>query len=152
MPCTGTIQPLYTIGYEGLSVDALVNELAAANVQRLLDVRCVPVSRKRGFSKQPLASEMLRRGIDYVHIAALGNPKEGREAARAGETKRFLNIYNRHLETYDARLALIRAAALASARSSCLLCFEHDSFRCHRSIVARAMLDINHFRVINLLE
>jgi uncharacterized protein (DUF488 family) len=66
---------LFTIGHEGRSLDELVDELARAGVNRLVDVRQLPLSRRRGFSKTALGETLHIAGIEYVHVKALGNPK-----------------------------------------------------------------------------
>ena len=132
-------QPLYTIGYEGSSLEAFIGALQHVGVGRLIDVRSVPVSRKRGFSKQALANTVVHHGIEYVHIGALGNPKLGREAARSGDFQEFRRIYLWHLATSEAQAALEQAVALALDTISCLLCLELDHRSCHRTLVANAM-------------
>jgi uncharacterized protein (DUF488 family) len=73
---------LYTIGYEGLAVEELVALLAAHGVTRVLDVRKLPLSRRRGFSKTALRQALDEANIAYTHIAALGTPKELRDAVK----------------------------------------------------------------------
>jgi len=143
-------QPLYTIGYEGLRLDSFARALEHAGVVRLIDIRCVPVSRKPGFSKQTLAQEMAIRGIEYVHIGALGNPKSGREAARSGDFQRFQSIYRCHLTSCEAQTALRQAITLALDAVSCLLCFELDHQSCHRTFVAKAMAQREDFLLTHL--
>jgi uncharacterized protein (DUF488 family) len=133
-------QPLYTIGYEGSSLEAFTTILRQVGVERLIDIRRVPVSRKRGFSKQPLAHAMVHHGIEYVHIGALGNPKPGREAARSGNFQKFRRIYLWHLATSEAQTALEQAVALALDTVCCLVCLELDHQNCHRTLVANAMV------------
>lgn len=127
---------LYTIGYEGVGVEEFVAALQAAGIETLIDVRDVPVSRKRGFSKSALAAILEAHGIDYVHLKGLGDPKAGREAARAGEYGLFRRIFGSHMTTDVARRDLERAVALVCESPSCLMCFEHKHTNCHRSIVA----------------
>lgn len=76
---------LYTVGYEGRSVDDLLETLIAAKVTRLVDVRELPLSRRRGLSKTALGDSLAAVGIEYAHVRPLGNPKENRERCWAGE-------------------------------------------------------------------
>ncbi len=127
---------LYTIGYEGTDIDRFVATLKAAKVQLLADVRALPLSRKKGFSKNKLRDRIESEGIRYVHLAALGDPKAGREAARAGRFDQFRRIYNKHL-THDASQdGLRQLAELVVKQTTCLMCFERDPTECHRLIVA----------------
>lgn len=127
---------VYTIGYEGTDIDNFVAVLKKAGIQVLADVRAVAVSRKKGFSKRALQARLEAEGIGYVHLVALGDPKEGREAARAGHHARFVRVYNAHLAKDHARTALKDLAGLVTQQPTCLMCFERDPQGCHRSIVA----------------
>ena len=75
---------IFTIGYEGATVPEVITALKRAGVERVIDVRALPLSRRPGFSKTPLRNALGESGIDYVHLKALGTPAEGRAAARAG--------------------------------------------------------------------
>jgi uncharacterized protein (DUF488 family) len=127
---------LHTIGYESASQAELIAALARAGVKRVIDVRELPNSRRAGFSKNVLAASLEAAGIDYVHLKALGTPKEGRLANKARQWQRFWDIVERRLETPEAQHDLARAAALAGEAPSCLLCLEADPATCHRRAVA----------------
>jgi uncharacterized protein (DUF488 family) len=119
-------------------------------VGRVIDIRDVPISRKRGFSKKALADALAASDISYVHIKQLGDPKPGREAARRGEFGAFRKIYRKHLNSADAQAALEIAAQLAGETPSCLLCFERAHPGCHRSIVAKALREKAGFAIERL--
>lgn len=127
---------LATIGYEGTTIDAVVTALRDANVVLLIDVRAVPQSRKPGFSKRQLAASLDQSGIAYVHLQALGTPKPGRDAVRAGHPERMAVIFREHMKSDRSQAELARATQLASERRACLLCFERDHTTCHRHLVA----------------
>src|SRR5687767_2893711 len=76
---------LMTIGYEGLSLREFFDLLSRCKVERLIDVRAVPLSRKKGFSKTPLSEQLARRGIEYTHYPDLGCPKDIRESYKADD-------------------------------------------------------------------
>src|SRR3954471_22699032 len=65
---------LFTIGYEGRALDELLAILRANKIDRLIDVRDLPLSRRRGFSKTPLGNAARDAGIEYVHLREAGNP------------------------------------------------------------------------------
>ncbi|MEM7226629.1 MAG: DUF488 domain-containing protein [Pseudomonadota bacterium] len=130
---------LYTIGYERIAPEQLLATLLAAGVTRLIDVREVPISRRKGFAKTALASALAARGIDYVHLRGLGTPKPGREAAKAGDRAGFLEIFARHMESPEAQSDLARVEAYARDGGACLFCLEREPERCHRSQVAAAL-------------
>jgi uncharacterized protein (DUF488 family) len=130
---------IFTIGYAGASVPAFIAALREAGVELVLDIRAVPASRKKGFSKTPLAAHLDDAGIAYRHLRALGTPKAGREAARAGDIDAFERIFRSQLEEPEAVLDLGEALDLAQAKPVCLLCMERDPEHCHRLIVAERM-------------
>jgi uncharacterized protein (DUF488 family) len=127
---------VFTIGYEGTDIDRIVTILRAVGVKVLADVRAVAVSRKKGFSKNALRSRLEAEGIAYAHYVELGDPKAGREAARAGLFDEFHRIYTEHLVGHDARAALEVLEETARGAPVCMLCFERDPKTCHRTIVA----------------
>ena len=113
-----------------------VRALQQLGIQTLIDVRDLPLSRKQGFSKNVLAGILESNGIEYVHLKGLGDPKSGRDAARAGKLSLFRRIFGRHMTTDAAQRDLARAIKLVRERASCLMCFEEAYCNCHRSIVA----------------
>ena len=128
-----------TIGYEGADIGAFLDALTDAGVETLIDVREVALSRKKGFSKTQLGIALAARGIRYVHLRGLGDPKPGREAARAGNYPLFRRLFTAHLRTATAQADLAAAAMLVQTQRSCLMCFEADHEQCHRTIVADAL-------------
>jgi uncharacterized protein (DUF488 family) len=141
---------LATIGYELTTQAQLLDRLDAAGVKVLIDVRAVAASRKAGFSKRLLAASLAERGIEYVHLRALGTPKAGRQAARAGRTAEMRAIFEQQLATPEAEAELARAAAIAFGRKAALLCLEADPRCCHRAIVAERLSADGRFEIENL--
>lgn len=140
---------VYTIGYEGTDIDKVVVTLKSVGVTVLADVRALALSRKRGFSKKSLRARLEADGIAYAHFVALGDPKNGRDAARAGLFDEFHRIYAGHLRGHEARAALDVLEETARSAAVCLLCFERDPTNCHRTIVA-SRLKARGFQVIEL--
>ena len=131
---------IFTIGYEGATQAELIAALQRAGVERVIDVRAVPLSRKPGFSKNVLAAGLREAGIDYVHLQALGTPPAGREAARKGRMEEMKTIFAAQLETPEAGIAAARMIDLAGEKPSALLCFERDPAGCHRTPLHEAVL------------
>lgn len=132
-------QTVLTIGYEGADIESFLATLSRAGAQHLLDVRDVPVSRKRGFSKSKLADALDGVGINYTHLKALGDPKDGREAMRRGDYAGFLTVYHRHIAGASGQQALDAAAEIVRAETTVLLCYERNPKHCHRTIVAEQL-------------
>ena len=144
-------KPLFTIGYEHATTRAMLDELSQAKVDLVIDVRAVTSSRRPGFSKRQLAAGLDERGIGYLHLRALGTPKEGRLAARAGKRDELFRIFEKHLKTPEAREELDELATLAkSGRRLCLLCYERDPEGCHRRRVAELIHERTGAKVENL--
>jgi uncharacterized protein (DUF488 family) len=145
-----TSRTLYTIGYEKARVPDVLATLGAAGVAALLDVRDQPISRRPGFSKRQLAAAIEEAGMRYVHLAALGTPPEGRLAGRRREWDRFWHIVEDKLGRPEAELDLRRAADIARAAPSCLLCYEADWHNCHRRRIADILAWRHDFAVRHL--
>jgi uncharacterized protein (DUF488 family) len=131
---------IFTIGYEGANPDLFLTALKDAGVAVVADVRAVALSRKRGFSKNALRESLEANGLGYRHFIALGTPKPGREAARAGDAASMRRIYCEEvLPSEPALQALEDLVALAQDRPVCLLCFERDPALCHRRLLAERL-------------
>lgn len=141
---------LYTIGYEGACPGDFWATLVAARVQILIDIRDKPFSRKSGFSKRALEEDAAAHDIGYVHLSGLGDPKEGREAAKARNYELFTRIFESHMKTPQAQSDLKQAMTLSTEGTSCLLCYERKPQHCHRMIVAKHMMWYEEFRVCHL--
>jgi uncharacterized protein (DUF488 family) len=141
---------IYTVGYEGANVDDFAATLKLVGVKILVDIRALPISRKPGFSKRSLAATLTACEVRYVHVPALGDPKPGRDAARAGDLPAFRRIFIEHLGKDDAQGALAELAQLATESTICLLCFERDHACCHRSMVADALRGTGRFKIKNI--
>jgi uncharacterized protein (DUF488 family) len=142
---------LFTIGYEKARVADVLGALTQAGVAILIDVRDRPISRRPGFSKNQLAAAAEERGIRYLHLRALGTPPEGREASKRRDWDRFWAIVDAKLATAEAELALHEAAETASRAAACLLCYEADWRRCHRSRVADILAARHGFALHHLV-
>jgi uncharacterized protein (DUF488 family) len=99
-------------------------------------VRAVAVSRRAGFSKTILGNSLEAEGIEYIHLRALGTPKDGREAARKGRIAEMEEIFERHMATPEAQDALAQVSLITIEKPSALLCYEACASGCHRRIVA----------------
>ena len=130
---------IFTIGYEGATVDEVVCALKAAGVELVADVRAVPNSRRPGFSKNGFAATLAENGIAYRHLKALGTPKEGRDAAKKGDRATLERVYAGQLELPEAQAEAAMLLDIASERPTALLCFERDPAMCHRTLLLKAV-------------
>jgi uncharacterized protein (DUF488 family) len=130
---------LFTIGYEGTTVPEFIAALGAAGVERVIDVRALPLSRRPGFSKSSLRAALAEAQIEYVHLKALGTPADGRAAARAGRHADLQRIYLGQLELPEAMAQSAQMLELAREKPSALLCMERDPAHCHRTLLLKAV-------------
>jgi uncharacterized protein (DUF488 family) len=130
---------IFTIGYEGTTVPEFIEALRKAGVERVIDVRALPLSRRPGFSKTPLRGALEEAGIEYVHLKALGTPADGRTAARAGRHQDMARIYAGQLELPEAMAQSAQMLELAREKPSALLCMEREPRHCHRTLLLDAV-------------
>jgi uncharacterized protein (DUF488 family) len=130
---------IFTIGYEGTTVAEFLAALQKAGVERVIDVRALPLSRRPGFSKTALRRALEEAAIEYVHLKALGTPSEGRTAARAGRHADMARIYAGQLELPEAMMQSAQMLELAREKPSALLCMEREPAHCHRTLLLNAV-------------
>lgn len=131
---------LFTIGYEGRSIDGLLADLQAHQVDAVLDVRYTPWSRRPAFSRSALARSLEAGHIQYAHLRELGSTPQLRQTLHAtGDWRRFSDDYLAHVRSLNG--AMESALAPYVGRKVCLLCMEADVERCHRSLLATELAD-----------
>jgi len=124
---------IYSVGYEGLGLEAFVGRLGSAGVTLLVDVRLNPVSRKRGWSKRLLQTALEAAGISYRHEPALGNPPDNRDSFRRGDGEEGRRRM-REILAEDGGSALAQLARDAHNARVAVLCVERAASRCHRQV------------------
>lgn len=128
-----------SVGYEKFRDNrALAAHLVAQGVRRLVDVRELPMSRRRGYGKTALAEAMAGSGIEYVHMKGLGNPKPYRDMYKSGDVEQGRKRYTSHL-LGKARGALDQLVPLLRDKRTVLMCVEHDVAICHRAVIFDAL-------------
>ena len=127
---------IFTIGYEGTRLEDFLTTLRAANIDLLLDVREIPISRRRGFSKTAIGQALEASGICYRHEKQLGSPKTIRHRLREdGNYGCFFNAFEKHLAK---QRSLLKVLAKELKGNVALMCYEKDHRSCHRNLVADA--------------
>ncbi|MFO1454609.1 MAG: DUF488 domain-containing protein [Steroidobacteraceae bacterium] len=140
---------IYTVGYEGQGLEGFLRQLRRAGVRLLVDVRDLPLSRKRGFSKTALAEALDGAGMAYLHIRSLGCPKAIRDQYRVdGDWKAYTAAFHKHLRKQPE--AVRELADLCEKQPAALLCFEADAGLCHRTYVARAVAAVSAGHVMHI--
>lgn len=129
--------PLFTLGYEGLTIEAFIVRLQDAQVTTVVDVRELPLSRKKGFSKTAFCAALSAHSIAYLHMHALGCPKLIRNQYKVdGNWQTYTREFLKYIGTQDTSLREL--VKIAQATPACLVCFEADYATCHRAYVACA--------------
>lgn len=133
---------LFTVGYEGTNIESFIDNLRANSISCILDVRALPLSRKRGFSKTQLAARLMREQISYIHLPELGTPKNIRDTLKS--THDYTTFFEKMEKYLAGRKDAIKEAYnhVRSVRC-CLMCFERLAEQCHRKIVAEKIRTTN---------
>jgi uncharacterized protein (DUF488 family) len=130
---------IWTIGYERLLPAELVAELGAAGVERLIDVRYRPQSRRPGMSKTRLGELLRDHGIAYEHRKALGTPPDIRWFYKHNRTAEGAPRFREHVEATAAHELDDLAAELDDGPRTALMCLEADPAVCHRRTLTEAL-------------
>lgn len=142
------MEKIYTIGYEAAAIDDFVATLRLMDVDLLLDVRELPISRRRGFAKVALKEALADAGIAYHHEKRLGSPKPIRDRLKKDwKYDIFFKDYGQHLEEHGSLMA---ALAKDLSGNVALMCFERNYKECHRRVVAAAFSELTGIQPIHL--
>jgi uncharacterized protein (DUF488 family) len=142
---------VFTAGYEGISVDCFLNLLVQSGVERLIDVRNNPISRRYGFHKSTLTRLSSKLGIQYVHFPELGIRSEKRQLFPADGDRRALFDEYEGTTLLTEKATLEAVSKLVTERPSVLVCMEAEPECCHRSrlayrIAGTTNLPVRHLR------
>jgi hypothetical protein len=130
-----------SVGYERHRDSAeFARRLHRSGVRQLIDVRELPISRRRGYAKTALGQAMVAAGVQYLHVRPLGNPKPFRDLYKAGRVDEGRAHYERFLRE-ERRDALQELVVLLRETPSALMCVEHDPTICHRTSILKALRD-----------
>lgn len=125
---------IFTIGYEGREIDEFIHRLKSFNITRLIDVREIPLSRKKGFSKSVLSERLETENIEYLHFKSLGSPSDIRIKLKTdGDYGYFFKAYYKYLS--QNMNAITEIHNYIANGINCLMCFERLPNKCHRSAV-----------------
>jgi hypothetical protein len=141
---------VFSIGYEGRSIEQFTTTLKDNKVQQLIDVRELAFSRKNGFAKSALKKALNESGIIYKHFPELGSPSQIRHRLwQEGDYDLFFKQYANALGREESQIALVDLEGLAHVRRTAMMCFEHDVEKCHRKIIKERLIS-DDFRVVDL--
>ena len=133
---------ILTIGHSTRPIGEFIRLLRAHRVERLVDIRTVPESRHNPqFGRAPLATALRSTGIEYTHLAGLGGLRQPRrDSVNSGWRNTGFRGYAHYMQTADFERSLEQCIDLAKDGQIALMCAEAVPWRCHRSLVADALL------------
>jgi uncharacterized protein (DUF488 family) len=133
---------LFSIGYESKELKEFISILQENHINTLIDVRELPLSRKKGFSKKNLQENLNKNNIDYIHFKELGSPRELRNTLRKDRNyPNFFKKYSAFLKSKNNTIKVLHE--LITENNCCLMCYEEWSYRCHRSIICDEIKEID---------
>lgn len=137
---------LFTIGYEGFTLENYLNRLIRLNVHTLVDVRKNAFSMKYGFSKAILEKACIGVGIEYVHMPQLGIDSSKRQTLKSQrDYDTLFDEYERTTLKENWSFLLQLRSIVERDNRVCLTCFEKDPRQCHRTRIAKALMSLpNH--------
>jgi hypothetical protein len=138
---------LFTIGYEGISLEEYLNRLLRHDVRVLVDVRNNPLSMKYGFSKNRLRHYCTSLGIEYMHLPEVGIRSDQRQElnTQSDYDKLFARYQAENLtQTIGVQKQILDL--LQRQKRIALTCFEANIHQCHRKHLAEAIAHIGEFR------
>ena len=133
---------VFTIGHSTRPIDAFIELLRAHGVQRLIDVRTIPQSRHNPqFGSERLAASLEQAGIQYTHMPGLGGLRRPRkDSVNFGWRNASFRGYADYMQTSEFEENLKRCIELATHERVVLMCAESVPWRCHRSLIADALV------------
>lgn len=132
------MKTFFTIGYAGFAIDEFLEVLSSHNINCVIDIRELPISRKKGFAKSALRQRLISQHIQYEHFRELGSPTADRHRVRkTRDYSEFFRSVDMHFATPMATESLGSVAELALKRRCCLMCYCPTWQQCHRLLVVR---------------
>ncbi len=149
-PATAPAPAIYTIGYQGRSVDGFFDRLLRCGIRQIMDVRRNPISRKYGFAKKSMSEIARRLDLSYRHVPELGIASASRRHLSGYESyRRLLDGYERELaRSHEGDLA--RLSEEMGRRPTALVCLEADAAWCHRGRLANALARFSGLGIVHL--
>lgn len=131
-------QTVHSVGYEGETVNDFIQKLKNNNIKYLIDVRELPLSRKKGFSKTELRNILNGNSIEYFNIKELGSPRDIRhDYWQTKDFDTFRIEYLDYIKNQETKISelLLCIKNYSKNGNVAIMCFEKDHTRCHRSLL-----------------
>ena len=133
---------VFTIGHSTRTIADFIRLVKAHGVQRVIDVRTIPKSRHNPqFNRERLSPALHRARLHYRHLPGLGGRRHARrDSTNTGWRNAGFRGYADYMQTPIFRESLDRCIELAKREPAVLMCAEAVPWRCHRSLIADALL------------
>lgn len=147
------IGTVFTVGHSTLPIERFLHLLATYRIAQLADVRTVPRSRRNPqFNADALDDSLRGAGVVYVPLRELGGLRKARpDSPNAGWRNESFRGYADYMQTQEFAVGLARLVELAAERRTAIMCAEAVPWRCHRSLVADALL-VRDIGVVEILS
>jgi len=133
---------VFTIGHSSRTWEAFLELLRAHKIERVVDVRTVPRSRHNPqFNRETLSVKLRGRRISYVHLRKLGGLRHARrDSVNLGWHNASFRGFADYMQAPEFEEGLRRLITLAKQKRSAIMCAEAVPWRCHRSLLADALV------------
>jgi uncharacterized protein (DUF488 family) len=144
---------IFTIGHSTVSAADFLTMLGAWQIRAIVDVRTVPRSRHNPqFNKETLPASLAAAAIEYTHMPGLGGLRKPKVDSPNGAWKNAsFRGFADYMQTEEFAESLERLVALARTKRAAIMCAEAVPWRCHRSLIADALL-ARGFRVQHIMS
>jgi uncharacterized protein (DUF488 family) len=144
---------LYTIGHSTRTLEEFLSILKAHQIRTLVDVRTVPRSRRvPQFNTENLAQSLPGHQIQYLHLPALGGLRKARpDSTNTGWRNHSFRGYADYMQTTQFESGSKELMSIAAEKSTAIMCAEAVPWRCHRSLIADALL-VRGWEVLDLFS
>ena len=135
-------KPVFTIGHSTRPIGEFIEILKSHGVKRVIDIRTIPRSRHNPqFNREILGPSLRASGIGYTHLKKLGGLRRAkRDSINQGWRNASFRGFADYMQSAEFEAGLERAMKLATTKPCALMCAEAVPWRCHRSMVADALV------------
>ena len=133
---------LYTIGHATRDLDSFISILKSLDIEMVVDIRTIPRSRHNPqYNKETLPQELDKEGIEYLHMAGLGGlRKADPHSINLGWHNASFRNYADYMQSDEFKESLRKLMELIAKKRIVIMCAETLPWRCHRSLIADALL------------
>lgn len=144
---------VFTLGHSTLPIEHFIDLLQTYGIERLIDIRTIPRSRHNPqFNGPTLAASLMTEHIEYVHMLALGGLRHAKkDSANTGWRNSSFRGYADYMQTELFQDALITLIQMSIEKHAAIMCAEAVPWRCHRSLVADALI-VRAVPVVDILS